>query len=548
MAVVLATVLLAISAAEQEFAQTLLAQQPSQRRVDIARPISGSLVIAGGGTLPPEIVQRFLELGGGEKTRLVVVTTASVFAGTEEMDARMSHWREKPLASFHVLHTRSRDEANDPNFYRPLDDATAVWFVGGNQNWVTDAYLGTRTEQKFHEVIQRGGVIGGTSAGAAIMSRVMISGVDHSEGRQVALLRTGFGFAPGLIVDQHFRKRNRQDRLIDALNRWPGHVGMGIDEGTALVIRGNTAEVIGVSDVTIAFGPAHDRPIKTASLQAGKSADLTVLSRVAMARVSNRASARPEVKNGTLLLVGDGTAPEEARRKFLDAAGGVDAPILVVSSVPELADNDHEICRWLRSGGASNVKALAVRGRIDVESPAFLSQLTQARGIWLGSGPIRKLVDTYVDTPAQALLKEVLERGGVIAGSAEGAMVQSAALPVTAQSDELDVTAEAYERGFGLLPGVALARRHEEQSPSHDLAELKSKYPELIGVELNDSTALVVRGTRMEVLGKNAVTVLDRRPQDADDHPETCRIHPGESYDLCERIRVPMTAKATGDQ
>jgi cyanophycinase len=519
------------------------AEQPASFPRESVRPIAGALVIAGGGTLPAEIVDRFLQLGGGPEARLAVVTTASMYAGTDEMDARMTFWREKRPAQFHVVHTRSRDEANDPAFAPELDQATAVWFIGGNQNWLTEAYLGTLAERRFHDVIRRGGVIGGTSAGAAIMSRVMIAG-----GRETPRLATGFGFAPGLIVDQHFRKRNRQARLIEALRAQPGRIGVGIDEGTALVIHGTTAEVVGVSDVTSTLAEGAGRSSRTESLVPGKSADLAVLSRAAMTRLPTESPIRPEVRNGTLVLVGEGAAPEEVGRQFLEAAGGKDAPIVVVCTLPESADDENEICRWLRSAGASNVTALPVRSRHDVESEEFLAQVSQAQGIWLSSGPIRQLIDTYVDTPAHALLKKLLERGGVLAGSAESAYLSSAALPSSAESDELELMAEAYERGLGFLPGVALSLGVEDASPSPNLAGLKTRYPQLIGVELTDSTALVVRGSKMQVIGKHPIRVLDRMPDDAEDHPEFLNIQPGEFYDLCDRTRLVIGPAEAGDQ
>ena len=524
------------------FSQSTCAEPPPIQ-LEPVRPIAGALVIAGGGTLPPEIVDRFLQLGGGAEAKLVVVTTASIFAGTDEMNSRMEFWREKRPASLHVIHTRSREAANDAKFAPELDEATAVWFIGGNQNWLTEAYLGTLMERRFHDVVRRGGVVGGTSAGAAIMSRVMIAG-----GREAPQLATGFGFAPGIIVDQHFRKRNRQGRLIEALRVRPGHVGMGIDEGTALVIRGTTAEVVGASDVTITLAQGAGRSHKTESLAAGKSADLSVLSRAAMSRVTPDAKARPEVKHGTLVLVGEGDAPEEIGREFLQAAGGLNASIVVVCMVPESDEEEDAICRWLRSAGASNVKAVPIRSRKDVESEEFLTQVNEAQGVWLSNGPIRQLIDTYVDTPAQTLLQGLLERGGVIAGSAEGAYLQSAAMPAAAQSDELEVMTEAYERGFGFLPGVALALTAKHESPSSNVTGLKTKYPQMIGVELNDSTALVVRGSKMHVFGKHAVTVLDRMPDDAEDHPESSQVLPGEFYDLCDRTLFPVTPADAGDQ
>src|SRR5207302_6534701 len=99
---------------------------------------------------------------------------------------------------------------------------------------------GTRVEKERYALLDRGGVIGGPSAGAAVMSKLMIGG-----GNVVARLEPGFALLPGGIIDQHFLKRNRADRLLETLHKNPGWFGLGIDEGTAIIVRGRTMSVVG---------------------------------------------------------------------------------------------------------------------------------------------------------------------------------------------------------------------------------------------------------------------------------------------------------------
>ncbi len=131
-------------------------------------------------------------------------------------------------------------------YVRPLREATGVWIGGGKQQFLTDAYLGTEVERQLKALLERGGVIGGTSAGAAVMTRVMIN-----SGRTEAKLGQGFDFLPGAVVDQHFLKRNRLPRLLGVLRKHPDLIGLGIDEQTALVVdvRGKRIHVIGNSYV-----------------------------------------------------------------------------------------------------------------------------------------------------------------------------------------------------------------------------------------------------------------------------------------------------------
>jgi cyanophycinase len=270
----------------------LRAGEAAPQEVTVSEPpASGTLVICGGGRLPAEIPQRFIELAGGESARIVVITTASRYADLPQIERSLEFWRKQAVASLAVLHTRSRTIADDPAFSQPLVDATGVWFVGGNQNKITEAYLATRTELRLHELLERGGVIGGTSAGSAIMSRIMIRG-----GRSEPSMGYGLGFLPGTIIDQHFLKRRRQSRLEQALRAHPDHVGLGIDEGTAIVVQGTSLSVLGVSQVCAYLPPGspESQPVLK-TLQPGDEVKLTDLR-----------SAGPEAEpdNSPMLAVG----------------------------------------------------------------------------------------------------------------------------------------------------------------------------------------------------------------------------------------------------
>jgi cyanophycinase len=123
-----------------------------------------------------------------------------------------------------------------------------VWLAGGDQTLLTKAYQGTAVQRALHRLLAPGGVIGGTSAGAAVMSEVMIRG-----GNPVAELGRGFGFLPGVIVDQHLSERDRLPRLQGAVDRHPGSLGLGIDEQTAVVVEGRIASVLGEGQVHVCF-------------------------------------------------------------------------------------------------------------------------------------------------------------------------------------------------------------------------------------------------------------------------------------------------------
>jgi cyanophycinase len=218
----------------------------------------GSLVIVGGGGAGPEIWKKFIDLAGGPESTIVVVTTAM------EDPLAPESVEEKILKKFGAknvvaLHTRDRKEADDPKFSDVLTKAKGVWFSGGRQWRFVDSYEGTLTYKRFHEVLARGGAIGGSSAGASIQSEYMPRG--HPLGNTVVAAEgyeRGFGFLPGCAVDQHFFARKRTGDMTELMKQYPQYLGIGLDEGTAIVVTGSTAEVIGKSKV--AFYDTKKKP------------------------------------------------------------------------------------------------------------------------------------------------------------------------------------------------------------------------------------------------------------------------------------------------
>jgi cyanophycinase len=240
----------------------------------------GTLVVCGGGPLPDAVRDHFIELAGGPRARLVIIPTASKKADTAEVARALLPWKDCKVASVVLLHTRSRARANDPAFLKPLTEATGVWIAGGDQRLLTAAYLDTAVLAEIKKVLARGGVVGGTSAGAAVMSNVMIAG-----GVQRPEIDKGFGLLGHVIVDQHFHQRKRLQRLQAALVAHPELVGLGVDEETAVVIRNGIFKVVGRFSVVTCIAASPDQPASVQVLGAGKQADLSALWRAALARL-----------------------------------------------------------------------------------------------------------------------------------------------------------------------------------------------------------------------------------------------------------------------
>jgi cyanophycinase len=259
-------------------ASLVVGSAPRVRAEEAVREVSGSLVIVGGGSLPDVIRERFLDLAGGSKARLVVIPTASELADQAESRS-FQFWKEQNVASVELLHTRDPERANEMDFVRPLTRATGVWMTGGDQSRLIAAYRGTAVEKALVDLLARGGVIGGTSAGAAVMSPVMITG-----GNPQARVGDGFRLLPCAVIDQHFHNRKRLDRLLSVLARYPHLFGLGIDEETAVVVTGRTGTVIGNANVRICMCPADQKEPAVEVLKAGDELDLIDLARKVVAR------------------------------------------------------------------------------------------------------------------------------------------------------------------------------------------------------------------------------------------------------------------------
>ena len=211
-----------------------------------APSIPGSLVIAGGGHLGPEVVRRFLELAGGPDALIVVIPTAGSDSAYDDDWPGLKPLRDAGARHVIVRNTRLRKVAESDSFVAPIRRAGGIWFPGGRGWRLVDAYLGTRTERELHAVLARGGVIGGSSAGASIQASFLVRGA--RETNTVVIGRgyeKGFGFLQNVAIDQHVGQRGRERDLQMVVRQHPSLLGIGLDEGTAIVVHGTVAEVLG---------------------------------------------------------------------------------------------------------------------------------------------------------------------------------------------------------------------------------------------------------------------------------------------------------------
>ena len=238
-------------------------------------PQNGSLLIIGGNVgSTASIWGKFTELAGGKEKAVIVVVTTAVgdSAAFDQQDVEEVK-KQTGIKDVTLLHTSDLREANSEQFIKPLTRATGVYFVGGRQWRIADSYLNTLTHKAFWDVLNRGGVIAGSSAGASIQGSFLWRGDTRGAEILVGDHTQGLGFLKNSAIDQHLLKRNRQFDLVELIRISPRLIGIGLDEATAVVVRKDTLEVIGKSYVAIYdYNTISDRPFFF--LSAGQRYDL----------------------------------------------------------------------------------------------------------------------------------------------------------------------------------------------------------------------------------------------------------------------------------
>lgn len=212
-------------------------------------PEKGSLVIVGGAMRDTVIIDKFIELAGGPDAPMVIIPTASGEEVDNERTSRLLTARGATDVT--VVHTYDPEVAKTEEFVEPVKRAMGVWFGGGRQWRIVDSYAGSITETEIRKVLDRGGVIGGSSAGATIQGSYLARGDTKANTIMMGDHETGFNYLTKSAIDQHLLVRNRQHDLIEIITAHPDLLGIGLDENTAIVVKGNEMEVIGQSFVAI---------------------------------------------------------------------------------------------------------------------------------------------------------------------------------------------------------------------------------------------------------------------------------------------------------
>jgi len=218
--------------------------QPAENSQFSAGPEKGSLVVVGGAMRSEVIIKKFVDLAGGLDANIVVIPTASGRREYDQNAGLAKRLQALGMKNITVLHTTDPSMADTEDFAAPLTEATGVWFGGGRQWRLVDAYQNTLTEKRIRAVLDKGGVVGGSSAGATILGSYLVRGDTKNNQIMMGDHQQGFGYLKNVAI---------------VMKAHPELLGIGIDENTAIVVEGNQMEVIGESYVLMYDGTFWSR-------------------------------------------------------------------------------------------------------------------------------------------------------------------------------------------------------------------------------------------------------------------------------------------------
>jgi len=499
-----------------------------------AHGIDGSLVLCGAGEVSREAIDEFSKLAGGKKGHIVVIRGAESSKEGQVVTQRLlDSWDAKGMASFVVL----RMPLTDADAHH-LKQATGVWLADGDA-----AKLKAAVGAACLAVVKRGGVIGAAGLGTEALATLIPPA--SKDGAKSA----GLDMMPDSIIVARPAGEKGKVILSALLKQNPALVGYELAPGSAMVVSGRNMRPLGSGQVTVHLAATTTRPEKAAALTK-KSGDLTAFRRAAVERAADFPPALPGVpfvEKGSLVIVGGGAVGDEIVQRFMELAGGKEASIVIMPAAKgdPLTAKDAFPDRF-RKYGAKSVTIVVGRKIEEVEKPEYLDAMSKATGIWFHGGAQGKINDAYEGTKLQPMMYEVLKRGGVIGGSSAGASIQTEFLVRGSPGGtrgNLDNMYEGYQRGFNFLPGVAVDQHFSKRKRFDAMTKLMQTYPQYLGIGIDESTAIVVKGHLADVIGKGSIYVYDTTKKVEKGKQDYETIKSGGRLDLKSRQALPVPVK-----
>tara|TARA_R110002072_G_scaffold4174_2_gene29449 strand:+ start:33008 stop:34732 length:1725 start_codon:yes stop_codon:yes gene_type:complete len=532
-------------------------------------PLLGTVFLGGGGELPAEALPRFVQMAGGDEANLVVLASSEAATVPDGLG-------QATLVKVFAADGAQVDAAQLDQAAAKLAKATGVWLLADSAQQFVETFGGSAVATQLFMLVHRKGVLGGNGDVVTALAATRIAG-----GKVHATLGVGLDLVPACVLDVNYDVAQRQNRLLGVLASQPTLVGVGIEAGTVLVLHNRFFDVFGAGSAYACLAanehlavrierihpevsprsqrrPQRNQAARGSRRPAGRAAarqgsrvrpyrarrleDLMALHRAATARTRARFPAvqppKPNVAKGSLIIVGGGGSPPGFMEKFMELAGGKDALLLYIPCTEsEEANAERTLARWRRAG-ATNVDFIHTKDRHEADtSEEIHAKLRRAGGLFFGGGRQWNLVDSWQHTESHRLMHELLQRGGVIAGSSAGASIQGSYMARGNSLGNLDSMAPGYDTGLGFLTGVAIDQHFSQRGRRPDMTKLVDRYPQLLGIGLDEASSIIVQGHIATCLCREGrhVHFYDRNLPVLPDQPDYLLLSNGQQYDLAAR-------------
>ena len=509
--------------------------------------INGQIMLAGSEQLPEGTLEHFLKMvqrrSDQDPCKVAHVQLAN--SGSE------LEWPENVEVT-RVTPTKEQD--------LDLAEVSGIWLTHGRPLAKQDVQQLNRISDQLHAFIGRGGILLADPWISPWLGRW-----NFKTGDRLPIIDEGLNLVPDCVIGCGFQSEDEK-QMLSALAVSPRSIGVGVPAGGLVVLNGRKMRAYGERPATFLTAANTEKPIRRKELRVSglgqrrinpylQMVDLTAWRRHAIDRTVDpfplAEPPTPYVENGSLVIVGGGGMPEGLFDQFIEMAGGENAKLVYVPCAEE--DNvmpNRRLLQGWRDKGVASAVMLHTKDRNRANSDeAFLAPLRDATGIWFGGGRQWNFSDSYYGTEAHRLMKRVVQRGGVIGGSSAGASIQARYLARANPLGNFDIMVDGYERGgLGFIGGVAIDQHFSQRRRQADMTSLVNRYPQLLGIGLDEKTAIVVRGSTAEVVGDGRVFFYDRNNPVIPGQPDYVALEDGERYDLSQREPiVPQDAVETED-
>ena len=504
--------------------------------------IGGTVILGGGGELPRQADAAFVSATGKNKQVVAVVFQPNSPAKKDSAET-ISDLEEKfaSAKSVSVLPIGPSQTSLTDEALGELTSANGLWIVADHGTTESQDKAIQQLLTSAAELVDRGGIV---CVNGKLTERLGQHAVVKAND-----LFAGTNIIPDTILKTDFNDKDRGG-LMSALAKHERCVGIGICPNTAVVLRGRQMRLYGDEAATFCLADSDKHPERIKQLKRAKSRranrydtvfDLTAWRREAIERTVDLFPAKeppkPVLENGTLMIVGGGRTPSRLLNLMVEVAGGKEARMVYIpcSESDQVAEPRAMLAYWKRKG-VKSATWIHTKDRQKANSDEeLLAALRNATGIWFGGGRQWNFVDSYYGTEAHRLMKDVLARGGVIGGSSAGASVLGRYMCRANPVANFDIMAPGYERGLGFIGGVAIDQHFSQRNRQKDMTQLADRYPQLLGLGIDESTAMVVSKSTAHIVGKGKVYFYDRTRPVVKGEPDYIALGSGAKYDLDKR-------------